>query len=442
VGWTGDVGGNNVTGGIYRGAIPQRFGNRKPPTSAYATQAELFSYEPDEGHFEGGNFWDGRATGHQLGNPAADQALGPFLNPVEQNNPSKRAVLEQIAKSKYANLWTQVWGAPVRLGSASEINEDYDRVGLSIAAYEASPEVIAFSSKFDCYERGEVDLTPLEEQGKDLFEGKATCAACHPAPLSTDYTYDNLGAPKDPRNPFYGMDRVFLDDGSPINPQGGAWIDPGLGGSLASLPESWFTELGLNKADAVAENMGKFKVPTLRNVDLRPDPTFPKAYLHNGVFKSLKEVVHFYNTRDVEPWPAPEVAENINVDELGNLGLTDAEEDAIVAFMAALSDGYVPELPRMMAAHEATVTAATPLLAVRAVAPGLYRVAFRLPAETGVQVTVYDVTGRRIQTLVGGTLGAGDHAVDWSAQALPRGLYFVSLKAGETQISNKVLVTR
>jgi cytochrome c peroxidase len=62
--------------------------------------------------------------------------------------------------------------------------------------------------------------------------------------------------------------------------------------------------------------------------------------MHNGVFKSLKEVVHFYNTRDVETWPLPEVSQNINTDELGDLGLTDEEEDAIVAFMKTLSDGY------------------------------------------------------------------------------------------------------
>ena len=63
--------------------------------------------------------------------------------------------------------------------------------------------------------------------------------------------------------------------------------------------------------------------------------------MHNGVFKSLKEVVHFYNTRDVEDWPPPEVPVNVNTDELGNLGLSDEEEDAIVAFMETLSDGYV-----------------------------------------------------------------------------------------------------
>ncbi len=91
--------------------------------------------------------------------------------------------------------------------------------------------------------------------------------------------------------------------------------------------------------------MGKHKVPTLRNVAKAPTPNFPKAYMHNGVFKTLKEVVHFYNTRDVDPsWPAPEVADNINTDELGNLGLSDQEEDAVVAFMETLSDGYINKM--------------------------------------------------------------------------------------------------
>jgi cytochrome c peroxidase len=64
--------------------------------------------------------------------------------------------------------------------------------------------------------------------------------------------------------------------------------------------------------------------------------------MHNGVFKTLKEVVHFYNTRDVEDWPDPEVPVNVNEDELGDLGLTEEEENAIVAFMEILSDGYMP----------------------------------------------------------------------------------------------------
>ena len=81
---------------------------------------------------------------------------------------------------------------------------------------------------------------------------------------------------------------------------------------------------------------------TLRNVDKRPFEGFIKAFGHNGFFKSLEEVVHFYNTRDVESWPDPEVPENVNADELGDLGLTSQEEAAIVAFIKTLTDGYTP----------------------------------------------------------------------------------------------------
>jgi cytochrome c peroxidase len=338
-GFTGPNPGINRRGAVYRGAVPQRFGNRKPPSSAYATLSPVFHYDATEGLFVGGNFWDGRATGEVLGNPAADQALGPFLNPVEQNNASMQAVLEQIAKSKYADLWEQVWGEPIRYDTPEYIVLNYARVGLAIAVYEDSPEVNQFSSKYDYYLRGEVQLTAQEQWGLDLFNGKGNCAACHPSnrgpegepPLFTDFTFDNLGAPKNPDNPFYRMNKVYLDDGSPINPAGANWVDLGLGGFLETVPK-W--------AGMAEENYGKHKVPTLRNVDKRPGYGFAKAYLHNGVFKSLEEVVHFYNTRDVEDWPPPEVPETVNFDELGDLGLTADEEAAIVAFMRTLSDGY------------------------------------------------------------------------------------------------------
>jgi cytochrome c peroxidase len=333
VGFTGPIAGINLHGAVYRGAVPQRFGNRKPPSAAYATLSPVFHYDSEEGLFVGGNFWDGRATGERLGNPAADQALGPFLNPVEQNNRSRQAVLEQVANSKYADLWEEVWGEPISYDTTEDIDKNYDRIGLAIAVYEASSEVNQFSSKYDYYLAGEVELTEQEAWGLELFEGKAMCSACHPSepgpndepPLFTDFTYDNLGVPKNPENPFYDMDE--------FNPEGADWIDPGLGGFLLTRPE-W--------ADMANENMGKHKVPTLRNVDKRPGPAFPKAFAHNGFFKSLEEITHFYNTRDVEDWPAPEVPENVNTDELGNLGLTAEEEAAIVAFMKTLSDGFQP----------------------------------------------------------------------------------------------------
>ena len=339
VGWTGPVGGINRHGAVYKGAVPQRFGNRKPPSAAYATFSPVFHYDEDEGVFVGGNFWDGRATGETLGNPAADQALRPFLNPVEQNNPSKASVLQQVAGSKYAQLWEPVWGEPLRYETAEEIENNYDRIGLAIASYENSDEVNPFSSKYDHYLRGKVELTSRERLGLAIFNRRGNCAACHPSspgpngesPLFTDFTYENLGVPKNPENPFYEMDEVLLDDGTPINPAGADWVDPGLGGFLATQAEF---------AHLAEENLGKHKVPTLRNVALAAGNGFPKAYMHNGVFKSLEEVVHFYNTRDVEDWPDPEVAQNVNVDELGNLGLTADDEEAIVAFLRTLSDGF------------------------------------------------------------------------------------------------------
>ena len=339
VGFTGPKPGINISGAVYRGAVPQRFGNRKPPSAAYATLSPVFHYDETEGLFVGGNFWDGRATGEVLGNPAADQALGPFLNPVEHNNADKEAVLMIIADSKYADLWEDVWGEPISYATVEDIEANYDRVGLTITAYEASAEVNQFSSKFDLFLNGDIQLTKEEANGLILFNGKGKCNLCHPSvgeggqpPLFTDFTFDNLGAPKNPNNPFYDMDKVLLDDGTPINLEGAAWIDPGLGGFLETSSE-W--------SDKAVENMGKHKVPTLRNVAKAKGLNFPKAYLHNGVFKSLKEVVHFYNTRDVADWPPPEVAANVNTDELGDLGLKDKEEDAIVAFMRTLSDGYV-----------------------------------------------------------------------------------------------------
>jgi len=227
----------------------------------------------------------------------------------------------------------------------------FDRIALAIAAFEASAEVNPYTSKFDYFLAGRVELTPQEKLGLDLFKDKGRCAECHvldrgpngEPPLLTDFTYDNLGVPRNPENPWYAMP-------ASVNPAGRTWLDQGLGEFLASRAD--YREFS-------RDNLGKQKVPTLRNVDKRPDAAFAKAYMHNGYFKTLKGVVNFYNTRDTKPacknpftteadalaqgcWPEAQIKANLNRTELGDLGLTEAEEIAIVKFMQALSDGFEP----------------------------------------------------------------------------------------------------
>lgn len=330
VGFTGPNPAINKKGTVYMGAMAQRFGNRKPPASAYAGDSPVLYYNDIDEVWVGGMFWDGRATGWTLGDPLAEQAQGPFLNPVEQNNENALAVLTQIYNSDYVYLWEIVWGTPLTL-DPGQVAINYELVARAIAAYERSMEVNPFTSKYDYYLAGETTLTSEEAAGLALFNGKGKCNLCHlsegPYALFTDFTYDNLGVPKNPDNPWYYMPPAF-------NPNGEDWVDLGLGNTLMMFGYP---------AEIYEPEMGKVKVPTLRNVDLRPGKGFTKAYTHNGVFKSLEDVVDFYNTRDVNPdWPEPEYPYNVNTDELGDLGLTDNEVDAIVAFMKTLSDGFDP----------------------------------------------------------------------------------------------------
>jgi cytochrome c peroxidase len=237
----------------------------------------------------------------------------------------------------------------------------FDQVAQSIAGYEASAEVTPFSSKFDAVLAGQVKFTPQEQMGYDLFRGKAQCNACHrdggpgEDPLFTDFTASNIGTPANPRLPYYAENRPDAL-GYVANPAGSSFVDGGVGNFLTK-------EHLLSQPSAVDSrwlklapgNQARIQVPTLRNVDRRPYPAFVKAYMHNGYFTSLKAIVHFYNTRDVLPrcqshdvgegttcWPAPESTDNMNTSRVGRLGLSDAEEDAIVSFMQTLTDGSMP----------------------------------------------------------------------------------------------------
>jgi cytochrome c peroxidase len=283
------------------GVVEGKTGSRNTPSAAYSAFAPNFHFDQGEGLYIGGQFLDGRAANLK------EQAKGPFLNADEMNNADEQSVINKIKVSDYATLFTQVFGNDI----FNNTTDAYDSMAQAIASFENTASFNRFSSKYDYYLAGRVTLTVQEQKGLALFEDedKGNCAACHISnttdgsqPIFTDFTYDNLGTPSNPE--------------------------------ILALKGADFVDVGLGETVGSAEN-GKFKVTSLRNVA----KTGP--YMHNGVFTSLTEVVDFYNTRDVDTkWAAPEVAENVNTDELGDLQLTDEEVDAIVAFMRTLTDGY------------------------------------------------------------------------------------------------------
>jgi cytochrome c peroxidase len=349
----------------------------------------MLHYNPGQGDLVGGNFWDMRATGRRLGDPASEQAQGPPTNAVEMGLPDNACAVFRASQRPYRALFEKVWGAqafaiawpsnveqvcstpgppaandpnPVHISTVDRGNAGatFDQMAQSIASYEISAEVSPLTSKFDAMLAGKAQLTPQERAGYALFRGKANCNTCHrdggpgEDPLFTDFTASNIGVPANPQLPYYVEDKPDAF-GYVANPAGLSYKDPGVGGFLVqknllskpSVPDARWVPLQ-------PKFEGRFQVPTLRNVDKRPYPDFVKSYGHNGYFKSLKEIVHFYNTRDVLPrchandpgegvtcWPAPEMTANMNTKTVGKLGLTDAEEDDLVSFMQTLTDGYM-----------------------------------------------------------------------------------------------------
>jgi len=396
VGYTGPDALVNLSTAVYQGALPNHFGNRKPPAAAYAGDSPVLSFNEDTGAWFGGMFWDGRATGVRLGDPLAEQAQGPYLNPLEQALANEQVLCVKVKQSTYAGLFTEVWGAE-SLNCAKDTGGVYERIGKSVAAYERSAEVNPYSSKFDLFWDNAIaagkdvtkikcgtgggmggggmggggmmgcpgggtspyrwtayrnlGLTDTELQGLAVFNdpNRANCSSCHSIqpgsagyPMFTDYGYDNLGVPKNPDNPFYKMPAAWNRDGE-------AWVDTGLGGFLKNSGYP---------AEVYEPEMGKMKVPTLRNVDLKPGEGFTKAYGHNGYFKSLEDVVLFYHWRGMmdsgmgcggmgggmgdcggmeSMFPPPEVDQNRATLSM----FPRMQVDTIVAFLKTLSDGYI-----------------------------------------------------------------------------------------------------
>ncbi|MDH4156463.1 MAG: T9SS type A sorting domain-containing protein [candidate division Zixibacteria bacterium] len=398
---------------VSQGVLPKgRWGNRNSPMSAYAFLSPDFHYDPVEELYVGGQFWDGRAAN------VVEQAKGPFLNLLEMNNPNKRTVIEDILRGGYADLFIEVFGHDA-LYIRRNIDEAYDFVAEAIGAFESTDLFAPFDSKYDYFLQGYDVLTEQELSGLELYEGKAMCNACHPSepgpggepPLFTDFTYDNLGVPRNPDNPFYTLTKKF-------NPDGYDFVDLGLGGILG-----------------IEEEMGKHKVMPLRNIAM----TGP--YMHNGIFKTLKEVVEFYNARDLGGFPPPEVPINVNTDELGDLGLTSDEIDDLVAFLHTLTDGYQLSAgaKRMAAAHTASGYALSsnypnpfnPITSIE----------YSLPTTANVKLEIFNVLGQKVTTLVDGEQNAGHYSVSWDASNASTGIYFYRLSsAGFTETRKMILL--
>jgi cytochrome c peroxidase len=403
-GFTGPSSVVNAMGGPQPGIVPGRFGPRKPQSYGYATfSPEGPVFYPNKGVYIGGNFWDGRAV------DTAAQALGPPVNPVEMNNTLDPTgsyppvLIAKLQNRPYTPLFYQLFGADVFTKySGAEL---YILFGELIAAFEASGEVNQFSSKYDASPFGVpaqnlYTLSASEESGRQLYFGGGQCFQCHSSAnllavsqqtqgkdTFSMYCFANIGVPINRANPFYReYTQVPPGSGYVPNPMGANFVDYGLGGNATVSPDG--TKFYNTTPGDILQFRGLFLTPTNRNVDLRPSPGFVKAYMHNGVFKSLKQVVHFYNKRNIavdangnevafdlrQGPPAgytrlfeqPEVLDNVqNVGgytpaqaiaagttgvtefngQVGNLGLTDQQENDLVAFLAALSDGYTTPNP-------------------------------------------------------------------------------------------------
>jgi cytochrome c peroxidase len=421
-GFSGPIPSVNLTMVAYPGSFHFRAGKRTAQRYTYSPWFPPLQYNETQGLFFGGNFWDSRATGYLLQSPDAEQAQHPPVDTQEMGLPDTACIVYRLSQAPYRPLFEAVWGkgslniafphdtekicstpggaatfgtdtTPVKLRPEDRVrsNRAFDNWGQSLDAFEESKEVSPFTSKFDAFLAGSATLTPDETAGYTLFRGKGNCNSCHvdgrgttltpgeidtsnPAtvnPLFTCFGSANEGLPVNPRDAFYYQTTADSFGFTP-NPLGFAYRDLGMGtflrsgfGSAPNPNAAW-----IPLAPSVD---GQFQVATARNVAMTPPqcptteapgPYFQKEFFHNGYIKSLKQLVHFYNTRDlyaypvtsghcpagttekVDCWPMPEVLQNIDC-TTGNLGLTDQEENQIVTFLQTLTDGFTTPFPNI-----------------------------------------------------------------------------------------------
>ncbi|GJJ02044.1 di-heme cytochrome c peroxidase [Duganella rhizosphaerae] len=305
-------------------------GFRAAPSLRYLNQNPAFFFAKD-GTPTGGIDRDGRAQS------LAEQAERPFLAQHEMANASKQDVIDKLKKAPYVEQFRAQFGAAI-LDNAEQA---FSRMTFALQKYQLEDESFhPFDSKYDQFLAGKVKLSDQELRGLALFNdpSKGNCIGCHTSargadgapPLFTDFTFDNLGVPRNSK--------------------------------LAATADPAYFDLGLcgpDRTDLAARTdlCGAFKVPTLRNVATR------RAFFHNGAFDNLKDVVAFYVRRDTNPeewYPTgadgvvqkfndlpPQYRKNVNTTEVPYNrqpgmapSLSPGEIDDVVKFLGTLTDGY------------------------------------------------------------------------------------------------------
>ena len=288
----------------------------------------------------GGLTWDGRA------NTIAEQAAIPLLAPNEMAADSKAAVVDAVRQGAHADAFRQAYGANV----FDDTDRAFSLVGAALQAFQVEDRSFhPYSSKFDRYRTNKVGgaLTDAELRGLRVFldPNKGNCMACHllgggndgSQDMTSDYSFAAIGVPRNREIPANADPKYF---------------DLGLCGPLR-------TDHRPGRDKGAKETCGMFKTPVLRNVATR------QAFMHNGVFHALEDVVRFYNTRDTAPekWYPRDGKGRVNkYDDLpaqyrANLDeqmpldqrragsktpMTDAETQDLIAFLKTLTDGFVP----------------------------------------------------------------------------------------------------
>lgn len=324
--------------------------------------------------------------------PTADQALNPTSRPGVEQNTREKSVCQMVKTGKYKDLYEKAWGEPIdckQQGNPPAYHISFKRLAAAVAAWQASEDVNSFTSPRDACISGDpvtgeqVDadnkfpcdnLSAEANLGHDLWYGRndsgknrivdsgpvppnpfppfqndvpkwALCSFCHSGVPEGDAPDPTGNAPRE----LYA-DHVFHCIGQPYNRQ--------------ILTTGFQVDRGLAEHTGRDGDAGCSKTPSVRNA-AKDELGITKNFFRNGYFNTLKQVVDFYNTSISKPdcadlgiadataeeamanecWPQGEFAPQGAGLLFGNLGLTEEEENALVAYMEALTDIHTPEPP-------------------------------------------------------------------------------------------------